>query len=389
VNERAALLAGVKVVSLEQAVAAPLCTRHLADLGADVIKIERPGAGDFARAYDSVVDGHSAHFVWLNRGKRSLGVDIKSPGGRATVLALLARADVFVCNLAPAAVERFVDDADLAAANARLIRCYISGYGVTGPYRDRKAYDALIQGETGIIRSTGTPESPAKSGVSLADLGAGTYAFAAINAALYDRERTGRGRRIDVALFDVMAEWMMPLLLTLRYAGAAPQPHGAHHATIAPYGPYLTADERWINIAVQNDGQWRRLCAGVLHDAELAADPAYATNAQRIVNRPQLEQRVAGAFRTYRSDEAIAALEAADVPWGLVNDLAQVIEHEQLSARDRWIAATLPDGAAMEVLADPISIDGAAATSGGRVPQVGEHTREILAELGRDGTQAT
>jgi crotonobetainyl-CoA:carnitine CoA-transferase CaiB-like acyl-CoA transferase len=381
VSERASLLAGVRVVSLEQAVAAPLCTRHLADLGADVVKIERPGGGDFARGYDSVVDGHSAHFVWLNRGKRSLAIDIKSADGHATLLALLARADVFVCNLAPSAAERAVDDAALARDNPRLIRCYISGYGVRGPYRDRKAYDALIQGEAGIIRSSGTPESPAKSGASLADLGAGTYAFAAINAALFDRTRTNHGRRIDVALFDVMVEWMMPLLLTQRYAGTVPPPHGAHHATIAPYGPYRTADDRWINIAVQNDGQWRRLCTGVLHDAALADDPDFRTNARRIERRPLLEERVAAGMRAYRSDEVIAALESADVPWGRLNDLAAVVEHEQLAARNRWIGAELPDGR-MEVVADPFVIDGLAATRGGRVPEIGEHTAEVLAELG-------
>ncbi|BCB78354.1 hypothetical protein Pflav_047640 [Phytohabitans flavus] len=227
-------LTGVRVVAVEQAVAAPLCSRHLGDLGADVIKVERPGGGDFARGYDEAVHGEATHFVWLNRGKRSVVLDLKDEAGRQALRGLLAQADVLVCNLAPGAMERIVPDAELSALNPRLIRCYLSGYGDTGPYADRKAYDALVQGEAGTISATGTPEAPAKPGVSLADLAGGTYALAAILAALYAREQTGVGKRLDIALFDVLLEWMSPLLLAELHGGSAPPPAGLRHASIAP-----------------------------------------------------------------------------------------------------------------------------------------------------------
>jgi len=264
-------LAGIRVIAIEQAVAAPLCTRHLADLGADVIKVERPQQGDFARDYDDFVRGHSSHFVWLNRGKRSIALDLKSPDGRRVLLELLRTADVLVCNLAPGALERIVGDAELAEINPCLVRCYVSGYGTSGPYAGRKAYDLLVQGEAGTIAVTGTPQQRAKPGVSLADLA---------------------GQRLDISLFEVLLEWMSPSLLAQKYTGHTPEPAGLGHASIVPYGPYSTADGKEILLAVQTDGQWRRLCSSVLKDTPLIADPVLSTNAGRLRNRARVEAAV-------------------------------------------------------------------------------------------------
>ena len=372
-------LAGIRVVAVEQAVAAPLCSRHLADLGADVVKIERPGTGDFARAYDGAVHGWSSHFVWLNHGKRSVALDLKTAEGKDRLRTLLAAADVLVSNLAPGAFERILSDDELEAANPRLVRCHLSGYGTSGPFADRKAYDALVQGEAGVIRATGTEDRPAKPGVSLADVGGGVYALASILAALYERERTGRGKRVDVALFDVLLEWMSPLLLAERYAGGAPVPAGLGHASIAPYGPYTTADGSQVLIAVQNDGQWQRFSRQVLEDPVLADLPHLATNESRVRHRAELEAVVADRVMRLTERVFVQRLVDADVPFGALNTAADVVAHPQAAATGRWSRALLPDGEPVTVTTSPLVA--AAGDSSRRVPVLGEDTEDVTADL--------
>ncbi|MGW1015823.1 CaiB/BaiF CoA transferase family protein [Streptomyces niveus] len=374
-------LRGIRVIAVEQAVAAPLCTRHLADLGAEVVKIERPGGGDFARGYDESVHGLASHFVWLNRGKRSVVLDLKTDPGRQALRQLLAGADVLVCNLAPGALGRIITDEALAELNPRLVRCYLSGYGPAGPYAGRKAYDALVQGEAGTISATGTPETPAKPGVSLADLAGGSYALGAVTSALYARERTGLGQRIDIALFDVLLEWMSPLLLAELHSGSAPPPAGLRHASIAPYGPYTTADGQDVLIAVQNEGQWQRLCRTVLAAPELLADPDFGSNSARVRHRERTERAVQARLITLSTAEVTARLEAADVPHARLNQIADVLAHPQAEAAGRWSEATLPDGRAVRVVTSPLHRT-PEPPGGRRVPGLGEHTAEVLAELG-------
>jgi itaconate CoA-transferase len=377
-------LAGVRVVAVEQAVAAPLCSRHLADLGADVIKVERPGTGDFARDYDGAVHGWSSHFVWLNHGKRSVVLDLKSSAGTKALRTLLSDADILVSNLAPGAFERIVSDEELASANPRLVRCYLSGYGISGPYAQRKAYDALVQGEAGVIRATGTEDQPAKPGVSLADVGGGVYALASILAALYERERTGLGKRVDVSLFDVLLEWMSPLLLAERYAGGAPPPAGLGHASIAPYGPCATLDGSQVLVAVQNDGQWQRFFGVVLDDADLADLPHFRTNELRVRHRRELDAAVAQIVARLSSEVFVRRLVEADVPFGRLNTTADVIKHPQASANGRWSRVVLPDGVEVIVAASPLAAggDGNDRTPP-RVPLLGENNHEVTAQLPR------
>ena len=374
-------LDGVRVIAVEQAVAAPLCTRHLADLGADVVKIERPDGGDFARRYDGAVKGHSSHFVWLNRGKRSVVLNLKSQEGRLALRRLLSTADVLVSNLAPGSFDRVITDDELERLNTRLIRCYISGYGTTGPYAARKAYDLLVQGEAGTIAATGTPDQRAKPGVSLADVAGGTYALAAVTAALYARERTGRGERIDIALFDVLLEWMSPLLLAELSDGSAPEPAGLSHASISPYGPYVTADGETLLIAVQNDGQWRRLCELVLRDPSLVSDPDLVSNDKRSRNRKKTEMIVNKSLSAMSTKEAVALLDLADVPHGQLKQLRDVVAHEQARATERWSPAHLPDGETVSVVTPPFYRN-AEAQPGRAVPRLGEHTAAVLLAAG-------
>jgi crotonobetainyl-CoA:carnitine CoA-transferase CaiB-like acyl-CoA transferase len=376
-------LAGLRVVALEQAVAAPLCSRHLADLGADVIKVERVDGGDFARGYDSFVHGMASHFVWLNRGKRSVALDLKAARGRAALLALTDTADVLVSNLGAGALDRIVPDAELAARNPRLIRCAISGYGPSGPYAERKAYDLIVQGEAGVTASTGEPGHPAKPGVSLADLAGGIYAATGILAALHARERTGRGEQVHIAMFDVLVEWMAPLLLAYREAGIDLPPAGTRHATITPYGPFTAGDGATVNIAVQNDRQWQRLCA-VLGMAELADDPRVEHNAGRLAHRDLVEAAVAAAAARHTRDTLTAALDAGGIPWGLLNGVAGVAEHPQLAAGHRWIPARLPGGGQASVPAPPFRMGAGSGPGplGDVVPGLGADTRAVLAEAG-------
>lgn len=369
-------LKGIRVVAVEHAVAAPLCSRHLSEMGAEVIKIERPDTGDFARRYDSYVLGESSHFTWLNRGKKSVVLDLKSEQGKADLLRLLQGADVLVCNLAPGAFERILSNGELDTL-PHLIRAHISGYGVSGPFASRKAYDMLIQGEAGVIASTGTEETPARPGISVGDLAGGTYALAAINAALVERYRTGKGQRIDISLLDSLVEWMSPLLLASKYSGEVPPPAGRGHASITPYGPFSAGDGGEVQIAVQNEGQWQRLCRDVLETPELIDVPEYASNELRVDNRVALESDVAQGFLRHSIPELLARLDDADVPYGLMRQVPEVVEHPQLAARQRWVGALNQNGQVFEALV-PAFLASAQGLEGRKVPTLGEHTDEVL-----------
>lgn len=370
-------LEGIRVIALEQAVAAPLCTRHLADLGADVIKVERP-EGDFARRYDSVVRGQSAYFVWLNRGKRSVALDLSRADDRATCDDLLATADVFVHNLGPGAVERLGLGWDRVHARwPRLVSVSISGYGTDGPYRDRKAYDLLVQGESGVVWVTGSPEQPAKVGISIADISGGMYALASTLAALRLRDRDGEGRRVDVSLFDALAEWMMAPAYHQIYAGEAPPRMGMRHNTIAPYGPYRCSDG-YVNVAVQNEKQWAALCELVLERPELSGDERFRTNEARVRGRIELEAIVEEIFAGHTRAEIEGKLAAADVPFGALNTVADLVAHPQLASRGRWVEVETPGGS-VRALRPPFAIGGAEPRMAA-VPALDEHGDAIRRE---------
>jgi len=375
-------LSGIKVVTLEQAVAAPFCSRQLADLGADVIKVERPGSGDFARGYEGSLNGLSGHFAWLNRGKRSLVLDLKQAEDQATLGKLLARSDVFIHNLAPGAVERlgFGYEA-LQAEYPRLIWCGISGYGPDGPFRDKKAYDLLVQAEAGVVSLTGGPDAPAKVGVSVADVAAGLYSYASIMTALFNRERTGHGERIDISMLECLVEWAMPSLYMWHGTGQMPERVGVRHNMIVPYGAYACADGS-VNFAIQNQREWGRFCRAVLEQPELVEDDRFATNAQRLANRVELETLVEQAFATLTAGEIIRRLEAAEIANGAVNDMAAVIDHAQLAARGRWTEVASPNGM-IKAMLPPHNLRSVSPRMGA-VPALGEHTRQVLAELQED-----
>ena len=375
-------LAGIRVVAFEQAVAAPLATRHLADLGADVIKVERKGEGDFARDYDSVIHGTSTWFAWLNRRKRSIGLDLKDEAGREIAERLCANADVVVQNFAPGAFDRMGLGVDqLHQRYPGLVVASITGYGEDGPYRDRRAYDLLIQAETGVISVTGSPEEPAKAGVSIADIAGGMYAFSSILAALYRRQATGEGAAIRVSLFDSLMEWMSPLSLMAAH-GPHPKRAGDRHASIVPYGPYRVGDGRQVVLAVQNEREWRRLCTDVLEMPELADDPRFATNEKRLANRAELEPAVEAGLAKFTAEEAEAKLEAASVAYSRLNDVADVLAHPQVLKRDRLLSIAVPGGeGTVDILRAPFNIEGVAEASSS-LPAVGEHTDAILGELG-------
>jgi crotonobetainyl-CoA:carnitine CoA-transferase CaiB-like acyl-CoA transferase len=374
-------LENVKVVAIEQAVAAPLASRHLADFGARVIKIERPGTGDFARGYDTAVRGMSSWFVWLNRSKQSLTLDLKRTEARPIVNALLKDCDVLLHNLAPGAAERLGLDATvLTAEHPRLIVCEISGYGAGGPYQDKKAYDLLIQNEAGLVSITGTREAPAKAGISAADIAAGVYAFSGILLALYQREQTGRGRVLRVSLFDALSEWMMPAGYGAAYGGSAPRPSGAEHASIAPYGSYRCGDGKEINLAVQNEREWERLCSIVLQRPELASDLRFRLNPLRSENRTALRTVIEGVFSTLTMQQVAERLTAAEIASAHRKTVEQFWEHPQHAARDRWRNVDTPAGP-IAALLPPVILEGAEADMGA-VPALGEHTEAILSGLG-------
>ena len=373
------------MVSCEQAVAAPLATRHLADLGARVLKIERPGRGDFARDYDTTVNGLSSHFVWLNRSKESVVADLKDPAGADAVRALVARADVFVQNLAPGAVERLgLGAADLRREHPRLITCDVSGYGSSGPYRDAKAYDLLVQSETGLVTVTGTAEHPAKAGIPAADIGAGMYAFSGILAALYRRERTGEGAALEVSLFDALTEWMGFPLHYAAGSGHAPTRQGTSHAAIAPYGSFAAADGSEVVLAVQNEREWERFCAVVLDDADLAVDPRFATGADRVAHRSELQEAIDRVLGTRSGDEVVAALVEAGIAHARRRELAEVLTHPQHVERDRVVEVGSPAGPFRAFL-PPLAMSDVTPRMD-PVPGVGEHTDAVLEEFGLRGS---
>jgi itaconate CoA-transferase len=374
-------LDGVTVIALEHAVAAPFCTRQLADLGARVIKIERPGSGDFARGYDTRVRGLSSHFVWTNRSKESVTLDVKHPQAREILSKLIARADVLVQNLAPGAAGRLgLGYSDLAEAHPRLIVCDVSGYGASGPYVDKKAYDLLIQSESGFLGITGTAESPSKAGNSIADISAGMYAYSSILAALLQRQRTGRGTRIDVSLLETMVEWMSyPLYYA--FEGAAPPPRtGASHATIYPYGPFRAGDGKFVMLGLQNEREWAVFCGTALRQPELARDERFSNNARRAAARVELRAIVEEAFARLTASEVVARLEVAGIASARMNELHEVWAHPQLSARGRWAQVDTPAGK-IPALLPPALPDGVDARMDA-VPALGEHTDLVLGELG-------
>lgn len=379
-------LAGVTVVSLEQAVAAPFATRQLADLGARVIKVERPGGGDFARRYDEVVRGQSSHFVWLNRSKESLTLDIKAPAGRRILHELLADADVLVQNLGPGSAARIgLDPASLAARHPRLIPCSISGYGTDGPWAGRKAYDLLVQCETGLVSITGTVAEPAKAGISVADIAAGMYAFAGILTALYRRLATGTVAAVEVSLLEALGEWMgAPLYYTL-YGGEQPTRTGTRHATIAPYGPFTTAEGETILLAIQNEREWRSFCGIVLKQPTLADDLRFATNSARAEHRAALEALIVRRFADLDAETAVTLLDKAAVANSRLNTVGGFIGHPVLAGRDRWRAVSTPGGP-VQALLPPINLSGTEPVMA-PVPSVGEHTEAILAGLGRSPSE--
>jgi itaconate CoA-transferase len=372
-------LEGVTVVSVEQAVAAPYATRQLADLGARVIKVERPGGGDFARHYDSTVKGLASYFVWLNRGKESVVLDLKSAAGLAALTALIGRADVFVQNLAPGAAERMGLSAPaLRARDRKLIVCDVSGYAPGGPMGDRRAYDLLIQCETGLLSVTGSEDAPAKAGISVADIAGGTFAFSSILAALYARERSGDGAALSVSLFESLTEWMSQPMYYAMYTGTPPPRTGTSHATIAPYGTFRTAEGGSVQLAVQNEGEWRRLCDQVLGRPGLADDARFATNAARVANRAGLHAEIEAALAAYSPGKALDLLDAARIANGRMNTVLDLLDHPQLE--HRWAEVDSPAGP-LRALPSPISLGGAAPVLGA-IPAVGEHTAAVLAEVG-------
>jgi formyl-CoA transferase len=381
-------LDGVTVVSLEQAVAAPYATRQLADLGARVIKVERPGGGDFARHYDASVLGQSSYFVWLNRAKESLTLDVKKPAGREILHELLVDADVFVHNLGPGAAVRLgVDAGPLCERYPRLVHCTVSGYGTTGPWADRKAYDLLVQCETGLVSLTGTPETTAKVGISVADIAAGMYAYSGVLTGLLQRANTGTGTAFEVSLFEALAEWMGQPAYYTRYGGEQPSRVGAQHATIAPYGPYTTGDAGTVVLAVQNQREWVAMCRLVLGDESVAADSRFATNPARVANRDELNKLFADRFATLTTPEALDLLRAAGVANGRMNTVPDLLDHPVLAARGRWVTVGSPGGD-IQALLPPATFAGSEVRLG-PVPAVGEHTDAILRALGRTDADIT
>jgi crotonobetainyl-CoA:carnitine CoA-transferase CaiB-like acyl-CoA transferase len=380
-------LSGVTVISLEQAVAAPYATRQLADLGARVIKVERPGGGDFARRYDTTVHGQSSYFVWLNRSKESLTLDLKDPRGLEILHRLLDDADVLVQNLAPGAADRLgLDVETLTGRWPRLIPCTISGYGTTGPWADRKSYDLLVQCQTGLVSLTGTPEESARVGISVADIAAGMYAYTGVLTALYTRATTGMAHPVEVSLFEALAEWMGQPAYYTRYSGTQPSRLGTQHATIAPYGAFRAADGNEVLFSIQNEREWAALCARFLGRPELTDDPRFATGSDRVAHREEINAVVAERCARSDAEEILQDLEGIGIACAGVNDVAAFLDHPVLAARGRWQEVGIPGGAAVQALLPPADLAGLPARMD-PVPAVGEHTDAILTELGRTGEE--
>jgi itaconate CoA-transferase len=376
-------LEGITVVALEQAVAAPFASRQLADLGARVIKVERPGVGDFARAYDTTVRGLASHFVWLNRCKQSLTLDLKHPEALRILERLLESADVFIQNLAPGAVERLgLGVESLRQRFPRLIVCGISGYGSTGPYREKKAYDLLLQCETGLVATTGTPETPSKAGISIADIAAGMYAYSGILTALYMRERSGQGTSFEVSMLEALGEWMSYPAYFTAYGGSPPPRTGASHATIAPYGPFATGDGKSVFLGIQNEREWARFCAEVLERPEVAADPCFNSNSSRVANRESLQALIESVFAALSAEQVVARLDAAQIANARLNTVEEFWNHPQLKSRNRWRDVGSPVGV-LQAMIPPVTMERHEPAMG-PIPAVGEHTEAILRELGAD-----
>lgn len=374
-------LAGITVVTVEQALAAPVCTRHLGDLGARVIKVENRRGGDFARSYDDYVLGTSAHFAWANRNKESVALDLKSPHGRDVMARLVSRADVFVQNLAPGAAARLgLDSAVLRSARPSLITVDISGYGKGGPFAGGRAYDLLAQSEGGSVSVTGSPGQPAKPGIPVADIGTGMYALSSVLTALFTRERTGEGATISVGMFDVVTEWMGYFLNVARYAGFDVSPIGVGAPSVAPYGAFETADGQTLVLGTTNDREWQRLATSVLGRPDLAADPRYATNALRCSRRAEIDAVIAAWASTVTLESAREAVEAASLGHARLNKPSDLLDHPQHVARDRWTSIDSPGGPVLGLLPPPEVPEWEWRTD--PIPALGEHTVAVLAELG-------
>lgn len=374
-------LEGITVVTLEHAIAAPFCTRQLADLGARVIKIERPGMGDFARAYDERVNGLASHFVWTNRSKESLTLDIKHLDADPILEQLLEKADVLVQNLAPGAAARLgLSYQALHERFPQLIVCDISGYGADGPYRDKKAYDLLIQSESGFLSVSGTPETPSKAGCSIADIAAGMYAYTNILSALIKRGKTGKGSHIDISMLESMAEWMSYPLYYSFDGATPPARNGAAHATIYPYGPFQAGDGKTVMLGLQNEREWQAFCDTVLMQSELASDARFNSNSNRAANSQELAQIILSTFATLTAQDVIARLETAKIANAQMNTMNDLWVHPQLQARNRWVDVDTPAGRIPALL--PPGITEAQDANMGAVPGLGQHTDAILTELG-------
>jgi itaconate CoA-transferase len=374
-------LDGVTVIALEQAVAAPLATRQLADLGARVIKIERPNVGDFARGYDETVKGMSSHFVWLNRSKESLTLDLKHSSATPILEKLLERADVVIQNLAPGAARRLgLGGESLLPKYPRLIVCDVSGYGDNGPYASKKAYDLLVQAEAGVSSVTGTADTPSKVGISIADIATGMYAYSGILTALYQREKSGKGTRIEVTMLEALTEWMGYPLYYTHFGGTAPARTGPDHATIVPYGRYKSGDGKSIMLGLQNEREWAVFCEKVLLQPELAQDQRYGSNSRRAAKRSEINALIGKVFATLTAEQLIERLDASGIANARMNTPDEVWEHPQLKARDRWRRMDSPVGP-LETLLPPVTMPDFEARIDA-VPALGEHTEHILSELG-------
>ena len=374
-------LDGLTVVSLEQAVAGPFCTRHLADHGARVIKVERPDGGDLARGYDRAVNGLASYFVWLNRGKESVTIDVKRPAGREALGRIVDRADVVVQNLAPGAASRLrLDHGTLSARNPRIIVVDISGYGDDGPYRDKKAYDLLVQAEAGLLSVTGTGDQPARCGVSVADVAAAMYAYSGILTALLVRERTGKGTRIEVSMLEALAEWMTHPFYYGHYGRHPPVRAGASHPSIAPYGPHRAGDGREVVFGLQNEREWSTFCREVLARPDLAADPRFSSNSERVAHRPELTSIIEQAFAKLSAAQVVQRLDRAGIANGAINDIEAAVAHPQLAARRRWRTVGTSAGP-VEALLPPANIGGVEPAMGD-VPALGQHTEAVLRWVG-------
>src|SRR5437016_489127 len=381
-------LTGTTVLALEQAVAAPFATRHLADLGARVIKIERPEVGDFARAYDTTVRGMSSHFVWANRGKESLTLDLKQPPAKDVLDRRWARADLFVQNLSPGACDRLgLGTQELRSRYPRLIICNLSGYGSSGPYRDKKAYDLLIQSEAALVSVTGTPETPSKVGISIADIAAAMYLYSGVLTALLVRKETGQGTAMEISLFEALSEWMGYAAYYTGYGGSPPPRTGAKHAAIAPYGPFDSSDGKVLYLAVQNEREWSSFCKKVLARPELAGDARFGSNSKRVQNRVELEEIIQKIFERFTTGEIVVRLERAQIAYGRLNSVEDFLNHPQLQARGRWREVESPVGP-LRALIPPLTMEGVEPAMG-EVPALGQHTDAILKELGFDADTIT